>query len=118
MEVHDTQSGQSTQEVEIEQHVREAAPRLRRVEQKSSSSRLSARMKREQFRQVNDLRRCAAPITRTRPCSSARVDPVEIRRPSEALNQFGIIYFGNDWLAENRTSSHHIAEQLATRTRV
>lgn len=26
-----------------------------------------------------------------------------------------IIYFGNDWTAENRTSSHHVAERLAAR---
>ena len=26
-----------------------------------------------------------------------------------------IIYFGNDWAAENRTSSHHVAERLAAR---
>jgi hypothetical protein len=25
----------------------------------------------------------------------------------------GIVYFGNDWFAENRTSSHHIASRLA-----
>lgn len=25
----------------------------------------------------------------------------------------GVVYFGNDWHAENRTSSHHIAERLA-----
>ncbi len=25
----------------------------------------------------------------------------------------GIVYFGNEWFAENRTSSHHIARQLA-----
>ena len=37
---------------------------------------------------------------------------------SMSLRQFGIIYFGNDWFAENRTSSHHIAERLAERTRV
>lgn len=29
-----------------------------------------------------------------------------------------ILYFGNDWAAENRTSSHHIAERLARRFRV
>lgn len=27
----------------------------------------------------------------------------------------GIVYFGNDWNAENRTSSHHIAHRLAAR---
>ena len=35
-----------------------------------------------------------------------------------SLGQFAIIYFGNDWFAENRTSSHHVAERLAERTRV
>ena len=24
-----------------------------------------------------------------------------------------ILYFGNDWMAENRTSSHHVARWLA-----
>src|SRR5438477_11756412 len=28
------------------------------------------------------------------------------------------LYFGNDWFAENRTSSHHIARWLAKRYRV
>jgi glycosyltransferase involved in cell wall biosynthesis len=37
---------------------------------------------------------------------------------SVPLGQFAIIYFGNDWFAENRTSSHHVAERLAERTRV
>ena len=35
---------------------------------------------------------------------------------TEAASPFGtrgIVYFGNDWLAENRTSSHHIATRLA-----
>lgn len=36
----------------------------------------------------------------------------------DALSRFGIVYFGNDWSAENRTSSHHVAERLAQRTRV
>jgi glycosyltransferase involved in cell wall biosynthesis len=34
---------------------------------------------------------------------------------SGALGRFGIIYFGNDWSAENRTSSHHVADGLAKR---
>ncbi len=34
------------------------------------------------------------------------------------LGQFAIIYFGNDWCAENRTSSHHVAERLSQHTRV
>lgn len=29
-----------------------------------------------------------------------------------------VVYFGNDWFADNRTSSHHVARQLATRTEV
>jgi glycosyltransferase involved in cell wall biosynthesis len=29
-----------------------------------------------------------------------------------------IVYLGNDWFADNRTSSHHMARQLAKRTRV
>ena len=39
-------------------------------------------------------------------------------RERTSLSDFGIVYFGNDWFAENRTSSHHVAEQLARRTRV
>ena len=31
------------------------------------------------------------------------------------IDRFALIYFGNDWTAENRTSSHHIAERLAKR---
>ncbi len=31
------------------------------------------------------------------------------------LDGYSIIYFGNDWSAENRTSSHHIARRLAAR---
>ncbi|MDE1892779.1 MAG: glycosyltransferase [Pseudomonadota bacterium] len=29
------------------------------------------------------------------------------------LNGHGVVYFGNSWHAENRTSSHHVAERLA-----
>ncbi|MEP6898414.1 MAG: glycosyltransferase [Rhodanobacter sp.] len=29
------------------------------------------------------------------------------------LDNHGVVYFGNDWQAENRTSSHHIAARLA-----
>ncbi len=32
-----------------------------------------------------------------------------------ALRDCGVIYFGNDWQAENRTSSHHVAVRLAQR---
>jgi glycosyltransferase involved in cell wall biosynthesis len=31
------------------------------------------------------------------------------------LDSYAIIYFGNDWKAENRTSSHHVAARLAQR---
>ena len=30
------------------------------------------------------------------------------------LRDFSVVYFGNDWFAENRTSSHHIARRLGT----
>ena len=33
--------------------------------------------------------------------------------PNASLQGLGIVYFGNDWHAENRTSSHHIATRLA-----
>src|SRR5579871_6514887 len=36
-------------------------------------------------------------------------------RTPDPLQQLSVIYFGNDWHAENRTSSHHIAQQLARR---
>lgn len=32
--------------------------------------------------------------------------------------EFGIVYFGNEWFAENRTSSHHLARQLSKVTTV
>ena len=35
-----------------------------------------------------------------------------------ARNDITILYFGNDWAAENRTSSHHVARWLAKRYRV
>jgi len=28
------------------------------------------------------------------------------------LLDYSVVYFGNDWFAENRTSSHHIARRL------
>ena len=34
------------------------------------------------------------------------------------LDRHAIIYFGNDWFAENRTSSHHIARRLGERFRL
>ena len=33
--------------------------------------------------------------------------------PRDPLDGHGILYFGNDWHAENRTSSHHVASRLA-----
>jgi hypothetical protein len=38
--------------------------------------------------------------------------------PPPALAGCGIVYFGNDWYAENRTSSHHVATRLARRVPV
>jgi len=41
-------------------------------------------------------------------------DPeVEVDAPD--AGGLGIVYFGNEWFAENRTSSHHIARRLAER---
>ena len=34
------------------------------------------------------------------------------------LDRHAIVYFGNDWFGENRTSSHHIARRLGNRFRV
>jgi glycosyltransferase involved in cell wall biosynthesis len=31
------------------------------------------------------------------------------------LGRYSVVYFGNDWKAENRTSSHHVATRLARR---
>ena len=33
--------------------------------------------------------------------------------PPPALSGYAVLYFGTDWSAENRTSSHHIARRLA-----
>jgi glycosyltransferase involved in cell wall biosynthesis len=38
--------------------------------------------------------------------------------PGSTLDGLGIVYFGNDWYAENRTSSHHVASRLAQATTV
>ncbi len=38
------------------------------------------------------------------------------RSPGLAEDGLGVVYFGNDWNAENRTSSHHIARRLAGQT--
>jgi hypothetical protein len=34
-------------------------------------------------------------------------------KTAAALAGYGVVYFGNDWFAENRTSSHHLACRLA-----
>jgi glycosyltransferase involved in cell wall biosynthesis len=39
----------------------------------------------------------------------------KVRHDEQSLD---ILYFGNDWFAENRTSSHHIARRLAREHRV
>lgn len=38
-----------------------------------------------------------------------------MHKPDRKLQDkgLGVVYFGNDWFAENRTSSHHIAKRLA-----
>jgi glycosyltransferase involved in cell wall biosynthesis len=33
-------------------------------------------------------------------------------------SRFGVVYFGNEWFAENRTSSHHIARRLAQQVKM
>ena len=38
--------------------------------------------------------------------------------PTPHLDRHAIVYFGNDWFGENRTSSHHIARRLGQRYRV
>jgi glycosyltransferase involved in cell wall biosynthesis len=48
----------------------------------------------------------------------ARLPRLDSVKRSVSLRDFGVIYFGNDWFAENRTSSHHVAERLSRRTRV
>ncbi len=34
------------------------------------------------------------------------------------MNDYDIVYFGNDWFGENKTSSHHIAERFAIRHKI
>ena len=47
-----------------------------------------------------------------------RDETLQHKRHPPALYGHDIIYFGNDWYAENRTSSHHIAARLAKRVRL
>lgn len=37
------------------------------------------------------------------------------QRDPSLLDSYSVIYFGNDWFADNRTSSHHVASHLAQR---
>ena len=37
----------------------------------------------------------------------------EHANPADLAPETAIMYFGNDWFAENRTSSHQLARQLA-----
>ncbi len=39
----------------------------------------------------------------------------KVHVPSSPLDEYSVVYFGNDWRAENRTSSHHVARRLAAR---
>src|SRR4051794_24592785 len=47
--------------------------------------------------------------------SSSSANESTSREPSGGgrLSEYGVVYFGNDWFAENRTSSHHIARRLS-----
>ncbi len=44
--------------------------------------------------------------------------PAQTQGSSGSGPESGIVYFGNDWFAENRTSSHHIARRLAGHSRL
>jgi glycosyltransferase involved in cell wall biosynthesis len=59
----------------------------------------------------------AVPALARAPRSPARphTAPPAAEQPGPTLGDFGIVYFGNDWYAENRTSSHHVAVRLARR---
>lgn len=43
---------------------------------------------------------------------------MSVEKNENADPDLGIVYFGNDWFAENRTSSHHIARRLAGRAKL
>jgi glycosyltransferase involved in cell wall biosynthesis len=51
----------------------------------------------------------AAPIPETSAEASAAA------AEQAGLKPYAVVYFGNDWSAENRTSSHHIARRLSSR---
>lgn len=43
---------------------------------------------------------------------------MSVEKNENVAPDLGIVYFGNDWFAENRTSSHHIARRLAGRAKL
>lgn len=47
-----------------------------------------------------------------------RMAAVLMAQSKDPLDEVAILYFGNDWAAENRTSSHHIAARLISRYRL
>jgi glycosyltransferase involved in cell wall biosynthesis len=53
----------------------------------------------------------------TRPAGPSR-KPASRHDAAGAADQIDILYFGNDWSADNRTSSHHIAVRLASHCRL
>ncbi len=46
------------------------------------------------------------------------MDMTDATLPRLDDEDIGVVYFGNDWHAENRTSSHHIARRLAGRVKL
>jgi glycosyltransferase involved in cell wall biosynthesis len=42
------------------------------------------------------------------------IEQAPLRGRQTVLEGYSVIYFGNDWYAENRTSSHHVATRLAS----
>ena len=57
--------------------------------------------------------------------STARVAEPHLHNVSDGAREndvsapgWGIVYFGNEWFAENRTSSHHMARRLAGHSRL
>jgi glycosyltransferase involved in cell wall biosynthesis len=49
------------------------------------------------------------------PSAAANSEDLPDAHELDPLQNLSVIYFGNDWYAENRTSSHHMARQLARR---
>ena len=52
-------------------------------------------------------------MTPARPGQGQPASPPPADLAPAACAGLGIVYFGNEWFAENRTSSHHMARQLA-----